>query len=92
MVVEILKGKTGSIYRYPYKDAEVREKIAEYCNCDSRNIIIGNGSDEIIDLIFKAFKSPAVGMFPTFSEYRIVSQILNKDYNEIPLSVDFSFD
>ena len=91
-VAETLKENASSVYRYPYKDAEVRKSIAKYCSCNEKNIIIGNGSDEIIDLIFKTFKSPAAGMFPSYSEYRITSQILNEEYNEISLNSKFSFD
>ena len=91
-VIKTIKEKAGSIYVYPYKDAEVRREIAKYCRCKQGNIITGNGSDEIIDLIFKTFKTPAAGMFPTFSTYRITAGIFNKKYSEIPLDPGFSFD
>ncbi len=91
-VISALNKNLNSIHRYPYKDQQVKQKIAEYCNCDEKNILMGNGSDEIIDLIFKSFKTPAVSMFPTFSEYKIVAQILNKEYNDINLNPDFGFD
>jgi histidinol-phosphate aminotransferase len=92
VVTKTIREKAGSICVYPYKDPEVRENIAKYCKCLSENIVTGNGSDEIIDFIFKTFKGPSAGFYPTFSAYRISSQIFNEKYNEIPLNSDFSFD
>jgi len=91
-VVEILNEMADSTYRYPYKDAKVKQNIARYCKCDVENIIAGNGSDEIIGLVFKTFKSNSVGTFPTYPMYRIISQIFNGEYNDTHLNPDFSFD
>ncbi|PKP55387.1 MAG: hypothetical protein CVT89_08620 [Candidatus Altiarchaeales archaeon HGW-Altiarchaeales-2] len=93
-VIEAIKDKAGDIFRYPYKDELVKEKISEYCGnlIKPENIILGNGSDELIELIIKTFQSPYMGFYPSFVEYNRVSKIFNEIYYEIPLNDDFTFD
>lgn len=97
-VINALRDKAGSIFRYPYKDELVKEKISEYCNSSAgiesvkqENIMIGNGSDELIELIIKAFQSPYIGFFPSFVEYKRISEIFNEIYYEVPLNDNFTF-
>jgi histidinol-phosphate aminotransferase len=89
--IEAIKENAGLVYRYPYKDEEVREKTALYCGVPKENVIVGNGSDELIDLVVKTFKGPSCGVFPSFSGYKLISSINGVDYIEIPSSKDFSF-
>ncbi len=90
-VIETLKGSVPSIYRYPYKDELVRVKTAEYAGVAPENVIIGNGSDELIDLIVKTFRGPSLGVYPSFSEYGIVSATNGMEYDEVQLKGDFTF-
>lgn len=89
--VSAIKESASLVYRYPYKDEIVRGKIAGYCSLAKENIVVGNGSDELIDLIVKAFKGPSCGVAPSFSEYKIVSKTNGLEYIEVPLAEDFSF-
>jgi len=90
-VVETLKREAGRVNIYPYRFQEVKERIADYCQVKAENVILGNGSDELIDMILKTFRGPVVGFRPTFAEYKLLSKILGEEYNEINLNVDFSF-
>ena len=90
-VKEAIKNAAGKVYIYPYRGRELREKIAEYCQCDPGNIITGNGSDESIDLIFKTFKGPVHSLNPTYAEYRIFSEALGEKYEQTDLEQDFTF-
>ncbi|HEX55072.1 MAG: histidinol-phosphate transaminase [Candidatus Altiarchaeales archaeon] len=90
-VLRVLEEKKSLVNVYPHMQEEVKEKIAEYCNIERENIIIGNGSDELIDLILKTFKGPIIALFPTFSGYKICSQILGERYSDIKLNPDFGF-
>ena len=60
---------------YPDSDAkELRRKMAEYYECSSDNIIVGNGSSELINLVINAYceKGEKVLSFtPSFSMYEI---------------------
>ncbi len=51
---------------------------------------MGNGSDELIDIILKVFRGPALSFNPSFSEYRIISQTLGTEFWEVDLLPDFS--
>jgi len=90
-VLTALKKNLRNIKLYPSQDKEVREALAEYVRVKSENILVGNGSDELIDLILKTFNGPVLSYYPTFPEYKICSLILGMKYLEIPLNPDFSF-
>lgn len=73
----------------------VREKLADIYGLSADEIILGNGSDELLFFAFKAFcdkTRPAVfpdisyGFYPVFAEINCVP------YKEIPLKDDFSID
>lgn len=90
-VVEALKGSVGQVYRYPYKDLQVKEAVAGYCSVNPENIVLGNGSDELIDLIVKTFRGPVLGVYPSFSEYGIVASTNGRMFSDVSLNPDFCF-
>ena len=59
------------ITSYPDRDyVELRKCIAEYCSTETENIIVGNGSTELISLFIQIEKpSKALILGPTYSEY-----------------------
>ena len=66
-----LSGRIDAIMSYPDREyTELRSKIAEYVNTDIENIIVGNGSTELISL-FIQIKRPKKALIigPTYSEY-----------------------
>ncbi len=85
-----------SINRYPDANlASVKEGfhtlMAPPLGAD---IVIGNGSDEILQLLLMAAnRSDAVimGVEPSFVMYRLLSQYLGLNYIGIPLNQDFTF-
>lgn len=77
---------------YPHQDEQLRRKIAGYLKVEPDNVIAGNGSDELIDLILKTFKGDAASFYPSFSEYKICSLTLGKEFTEVTLNEDFSLD
>jgi len=89
-VMDTIEKAKSELNIYPYKDDEVREKIAEYCKVRSENIILGNGSDELFDLILKTFRGPCIGFNPSYSWYKIAADILGEEYLEINLNEDFT--
>jgi len=53
---------------YPNPTAErLREKLAKLHRCHADNIIVGNGSDELLALATRAFVEPAVGQASSLS-------------------------
>lgn len=90
-VREAIEEGINEINVYPYRGEEVREKIAGYCGVKKENIILGNGSDDLMDFIFKTFKGPFLSLNPSYSEYRIFTQVLDERYLDVNLKEDFSF-
>jgi len=90
-VVETLKMESKRVNIYPYRFRKAKEKIAGYCGVKADNILLGNGSDELIDMLLKTFKGPVLSFRPAFAEYRLVAGILGEEYNEVNLNDDFSF-
>ena len=79
-----------------YSDPECREltlKIAELYGVDYSNVLVTNGSDEILNFAFMAFcddKSPAVFPDITYGFYSVFADLNLVPYEEIPLKDDFS--
>lgn len=58
-------------YPDPLADA-LRDKIAEVFGLKRENVIAGNGSDDILTMVFRCFTSPELPMaclYPTYSLY-----------------------
>lgn len=72
---------------------ELTEKIAEMCGVSPREVLVTNGSDEILNFAFIAFcdeKTEAVFPDITYGFYPVFADINNVPYQEIPLKEDFS--
>jgi len=80
------------INRYPDADmAELRAKIAAHAGVDADQILLGNGSDEIIQMIVMAIDSgTCVVPAPTFVMYDLISRWLKRPVATVPLAKDFS--
>ncbi|MDY1591012.1 MAG: histidinol-phosphate transaminase [Methanofastidiosum sp.] len=80
--------------RYPeVTNSEIRKKIADYTGFEKENVLVGNGSDEIIDTICKAFISPLDKVLipsPTFSMYSAMTKVYSGLPILIPLNPDFT--
>jgi len=88
----------GRLRLYPDSaPQELREKLARLHHCEVENIIIGNGSDELLALATRAFVEPGKGargaiqyFTPSYSLYPVLSEIHNATCIEVPLRKDFS--
>ena len=72
---------------------DLRKKIAEKTGTSVNNITVGNGSNEIIELLFRAFIDKGddiISSTPTFSFYKICSQTTFGNFIEVPLE-DYTF-
>jgi len=80
--------------RYPDPlQSELKEKISQIKGVPSKNIFLGNGSDEAIDLLFRIFCEPGkdnVIIFPpTYGMYEVCAEMNAIDVKRIPLTKDF---
>ncbi|MDR4495231.1 MAG: histidinol-phosphate transaminase [Nitrospirales bacterium] len=73
--LQVLKEALTSLHRYPDGGAHyLRQDLADHLKFDPNHILVGNGSDEILSLLVKAFLSPgeeAVMADLTFVMYRL---------------------
>ncbi|NLV76523.1 MAG: histidinol-phosphate transaminase [Tissierellia bacterium] len=78
---------------YPDGDSSLlRNEIGKYLNVDPNNIVAGNGSSEMIELVMKAFIDKGdiiLSFIPTFSMYQIFSQIYSAKFIGINCNENF---
>jgi len=93
----------GRLRLYPNPTAEpLREKLAALHHCRPGNIIVGNGSDELLALATRAFVEPlsacgrgqwsraTVQFFsPSYSLYPVLAEIAGARGNAVALAADF---
>jgi histidinol-phosphate aminotransferase len=79
-----------NLNRYPNSGSYyLCRELAEYIGVTADQIFIGNGSNEIIDLLARAFVNPTdeiVYPFPSFIVYPIVTQLMGVKAVEVPLT------
>ena len=79
---------------YPNPDGiRLIAKLAEFYNVLPENIIIGNGSDELLTFAFLAFCDKGRGVcFPdiTYGFYPVYAELYGIPYEQIPIEEDFS--
>jgi histidinol-phosphate aminotransferase len=94
-VLQAMLRASENANRYPDTNAvELRERIAQYVGCGvtANNIILGNGSDELIDLAALTFATPAdtaVTFEPSFFVYRFACQRHRIPVLQIPRNEGF---
>ncbi len=79
--------KTIEFNRYPDISAlPFREKLAEHLGLDVSNIVVGNGSDQLIDCILDLFVGDQVVIHtPTFGMYTFYAKKKGLELVDIPL-------
>jgi histidinol-phosphate aminotransferase len=73
----------------------MRKAVAEYAGVDPERIVVGNGSDELLDLTGRLFLSPGdavVNAPPTFGIYEFVARTYGAKLVEAPRREDFALD
>jgi histidinol-phosphate aminotransferase len=85
--------ETG-VNRYPDpQQASVKAVLAKQRNVVPNQILLGNGSDEVLDLLFRAFCEPKIDnvitLPPTYGMYGVLANINAVENKEILLSKDF---
>ena len=82
------------VNRYPDPQQTILKKVL----CDLKGvpisqILLGNGSDEILDLLFRAFCEPkqdnVITLPPTYGMYKVLAKINDIEEREVFLSTDF---
>ncbi|HEY6142050.1 MAG TPA: histidinol-phosphate transaminase [Flavobacterium sp.] len=84
----------NGVNRYPDpQQSSVKVVLAKQKNVNPNQILLGNGSDEVLDLIFRAFCEPKIdniiSLPPTYGMYSVLSNINAVENREVLLSADF---
>lgn len=74
----------------------VKAELAPLLGLDPRNIFLGNGSDEAIDLLFRVFCRPGqdriVSCPPTYGMYKVSAGVNDIGIDQVPLTDNFQPD
>jgi len=94
--VKAMETALNDVNRYPDGDCfYLKTALAKKLKIDVKNLIFGNGSDEILDMVIKTFLNPRqqeiVTSDVTFLEYKITGQIAGAKVVDVPLR-NFKYD
>jgi len=84
----------NGVNRYPDPQQHaVKTLLSEMKNVETGNILLGNGSDEVLDLLFRAFCEPNVDnvitLPPTYGMYAVLANINAIENRTVLLSDNF---
>ena len=87
----------NGVNRYPDpQQNNVKDVLSKLKNIDKKNILLGNGSDEVLDLIFRAFCEPKedniITLPPTYGMYSVLANLNNIENRKILLTTGFQPD
>lgn len=95
-VIEYAKEESGRLNLYSDPESRVlTQKAADLFGVKYENVLMTNGSDEILNFAFMAFCDEKKGIaFPAISYgfYPVFAELNHIPYKEIPLKSDFSID
>lgn len=83
------------VNRYPDpQQRSLKAILAKNKGLEARNILLGNGSDEVLDLLFRAFCEPGkdnvITLPPTYGMYGVLANINNVENREVLLTTNFN--
>jgi histidinol-phosphate aminotransferase len=89
--------KAVELNRYPDPLAQALQAVMRTAMSvpDSAGVILGNGSDELIQMIVQTVAAPGRGVLapePTFVMYRQIAAVAGLEFISVPLQQDFSLD
>lgn len=87
----------NGVNRYPDpQQRSLKSVLAGLKGVDEDQILLGNGSDEVLDLLFRIFCEPnednVITLPPTYGMYKVLAGVNAIENREVPLTVDFQPD
>ncbi|MCB4808521.1 histidinol-phosphate transaminase [Tamlana sp. 62-3] len=84
----------NGVNRYPDPlQRSLKAVLAEQKNVSPNQILLGNGSDEVLDLLFRAFCEPKkdniITLPPTYGMYTVLSNLNEIEERKVELNSDF---
>ena len=94
----VLRAIAESEALHAYPDAEqrtLRAALAEYAGLATDNIVVGNGSDEVLDMIIRLLLEPGdkvLSCIPTFGMYKFLTDVAGGELVELERAPDYGLD
>ena len=87
----------GDLNRYPDPHQQtLKDKLKDIKKLTSKQVFIGNGSDEVIDLLIRIFCNPSIDKIvvcpPTYGMYEVAANINDVMVLSVPLTEGFQLD
>lgn len=84
----------NGVNRYPDpQQNSVKDVLSKIKNIDKKNILLGNGSDEVLDLLFRAFCEPnkdnIITLPPTYGMYGVLADVNAIENKKVLLNTAF---
>lgn len=94
LVQQALAQAAAGVHRYPQNHSpRLCQAIAKAMDLDAGHIVCGNGSDELIDLLFRVVAEPgrsnAICYEHSFSMYGLTARLCGVEYREVPRGTDY---
>ncbi|KYO64328.1 histidinol-phosphate transaminase [Thermovenabulum gondwanense] len=95
-ILNTLAENVDRICFYPENNSDtLREELAKFYGLNKENFIVGNGSDQLIQIIMQAVceKNDAILVLnPSFVMYRITAGILDIEVKQVPFNLEWKVD
>jgi histidinol-phosphate aminotransferase len=97
VVRQVLCDKAGLAFRYAQAGTpRLAAAIGAHHGLPAGRVVVGNGSDEIIDLLVRVKARPGhdniIAFKPCFAMYKIQARLCGVEFRQAPLGPGFSFD
>ncbi|MGR3900488.1 histidinol-phosphate transaminase [Psychrobacter sp. 1176_08] len=95
-IAKVLEQQASDLRLYPAPESDdLRSALAETYHLDTNQVFVGNGSDEVLALVFASFflkERPILAPDISYSFYPVYAQTFGVDLVQIALEEDFSID
>lgn len=94
-VVEALSRALPMSYRYPPDESRsLMDKIANFVGLTPEHVLLGDGSNMLIDVLVKTFIDPSdevIVSYPTYAMYETFVKLMNGRVRSVPKDGDFNW-
>ncbi|WP_201510265.1 histidinol-phosphate transaminase [Psychrobacter alimentarius] len=95
-IAKVLEQQASDLRLYPAPESDdLRGALAKIYDLDTSQVFVGNGSDEVLALVFASFflkERPLLAPDISYSFYPVYAQTFGVHLVKIPLEEDFSID
>ena len=95
MVFPAIRERVASLAKYPSPTSQpLRESAARLYGISPQSVIVGNGSDDVLNLLVRAFAGalPVGSVNPAYSLYPVLAAISGNSMEYVPLDEHMQFD